>query len=145
VPGAVSVSQPNGEGTGFSVGRFAVAALTDAFAPDPSFGGPATAPALSVRLIRQRARTAQARHAIRLQVDASRVGLARVKVTRAGRALAHSVLPVFRTGRHTIPIELTRYGNTYLRSHRNVLVTITATGRDLLTSSVRTTARGRLR
>ena len=145
VPGSASVSQPSGEGAGFSVGRFAVAALTDEFAPDTSFGGPATPPVLSVRLRPQRAATARTRHGIRLQVDASRVGLARVKVARAGRALAYSVLPVFQTGRHTIVIELTRYGITYLRRHHDVRVTITATGRDLLTNTVRTTARGRLR
>jgi len=54
VPGAVMVSRPTGEGTGFSIGRFAVAALTPSFAPDLTFGGPATLPKLSIRLLRQR-------------------------------------------------------------------------------------------
>jgi hypothetical protein len=71
--------------------------------------------------------------------------LARVKVTHGGRAIAHSLLPVFTTRSRTLPVELTQYGNTYLRRHRNVRVTITATARDLLTTTATTTARGRLR
>jgi hypothetical protein len=91
VPGAVTVSQPTGEGTGFSTGRFAAAGLTQEFALDPSFGGPATALKLSVRLSAQRASTARARHGIRVAIKSSAVGLARVKVTHAGRAIALSL------------------------------------------------------
>ena len=49
------------------------------------------------------------------------------------------------TTRRTLPVELTRYGNTYLRHHRNVRVSLTATTRDLLANTATTTARGRLR
>jgi len=73
------------------------------------------------------------------------VGLARVKITHRGRAIADSLLPVLKTTRHVLPVSLTRYGNAYLRTHRNLRVSITATGRDLLASTATTTARGRLR
>jgi hypothetical protein len=66
-------------------------------------------------------------------MQASAVGVARVKITQGGRAIAHSLLPVFKTLRGILPVELTRYGNAYLRRHRNVRVSITATARDLLT------------
>jgi hypothetical protein len=68
-----------------------------------------------------------------------------VKITVGRRAIAHSLLPVFATSRHTLPVELTKYGNAYLRRHRNVRVTISATGRDLLTATRTARARGRLR
>ncbi|MEA2192646.1 MAG: hypothetical protein QOI73_2767 [Solirubrobacteraceae bacterium] len=145
VPGSVKVSQPTGEGTGFSTGRFAAAALTPSFALDPSFGGPARKLALSVRLTRQRASSAHARHGIRVTLRSSAVGLARVKVTHAGRAIALSLVPVFKTTSHTLPVELTSYGNGYLRHHRNVKVSVTAQARDLLTATKTAKAAGRLR
>jgi uncharacterized delta-60 repeat protein len=141
----VRVSQPTGEGAGYSIGRFAAAALTPAFALDTAFGGPATKPHASVSLSLQRASTAHTRHGIRIQLKASAVGLARVKIVHGDRAIALSLLPVFTTSRTTLPVELTSYGNTYLRTHRNVRVTITATARDLLTNTTTATARGRLR
>jgi uncharacterized delta-60 repeat protein len=145
VPGGVSVTQPTGEGSGYSIGRFAAAGLTSSLELDPSFGGPAAPLRLSVRLSRQRARTAFKRHGIRIELKASAVGLARVKILAGRRAIAHSLLPVFTTARHVLPVELTKYGNLYLRRHRNVRVTISATGRDLLTTTRTATARGRLR
>jgi len=145
VTGGVSVSQPTGEGTGFSIGRFAVAALTPSFGLDPAFGGPATPPRLSVRLTPQRARTARTRHGIRIVLKASAVGLMRVRIKRGDRVIADSLLPIFKTTPHTLPVELTRYGDAYLRGRRNVRVSITATARDLLTSTATTAARGRLR
>jgi hypothetical protein len=78
-------------------------------------------------------------------LKASAVGLARVRITHGGRALAHSLLPVFTTRSRTLPVELTNYGNTYLRRHRNVRMSIAATAGDLLTNTATTTARGRLR
>lgn len=145
VPGGVGVTQPTGEGSGYSIGRFAAAGLTPALELDPSFGGPAASLRLSVRLSRQRAATAFKRHGIRVELKSSAVGLARVKITVGRRAIAHSLLPVFATSRHTLPVELTKYGNAYLRRHRNVRVTISATGRDLLTATRTARARGRLR
>jgi uncharacterized delta-60 repeat protein len=145
VPGGVHVSQPTGEGTGFSIGRFAAAALTPGFSLDTSFGGPATAPTLSLRLSKQRAHSAYTRHGIRVSLKSSAVGLARVRVKHGTRTIALALLPLFKTTRHTLQVGLTKYGNTYLRHHRNVRVTISATGRDLLTSTDSATARGRLR
>jgi len=145
VAGGVAVSRPTGEGTGFSIGRFAAAAFTPALTPDTSFGGPPTPLGLSVRLSRQRARTAFNLHGIRVVLRSSAVGLADVKITHGGRAIAHSLLAVFKTAGHTLPVELTRYGNAYLRRHRNVRVAIRVNGRDLLTNTATATARGRLR
>jgi uncharacterized delta-60 repeat protein len=145
VPGGVHVSQPTGEGVGFSIGRFAAAGLTPGFSLDTSFGGPATAPKLSLRLSLQRARSAYTRHGIRVSLKSSAVGLARVRIKHGNRLIAQSLLPVFKTTRHTLLVGNTKYGNTYLRHHRNVRVTISATGRDLLTSTDTATARGRLR
>ena len=144
--GGVHVSRPTGEGTGFSIGRFAAAALTPGFARDPSFGGPATTPKLTLKVARQRARSAYTRHGIRVELTSSAVGLARVSVsTRGGRVIARGLLPVFKTTRHTLLAGLTKYGNTYLRRHRDVRVSVSATGRDLLASSTTATARGRLK
>lgn len=143
--GGVAISQPTGEGSGFSTARFAAAALTPLFTLDHAFGGPVTRPRLSVRLARQRAISARTRRGIRIELKTSAVGLARVKIKRANRTIAQSLLPVFKTTRHTLAVSLTRYGSSYLRTHRNVRVSITVTGRDLLTSTATATARGRLR
>ena len=97
VAGGVHVSQPTGEGAGYSIGRFAAAALTPSLTVDPAFGGPATKPKLSVKLSLQRASTARARHGIRVQLKASQTGLTRVKITHDGRAIAYSLLPIFKT------------------------------------------------
>ncbi len=142
--GGVAIVRPTAEGAGFSIGRFAVAALTPSLTADDAFGGPPTPLRLSVRLPRQRASTARRRHGIRVSLQASKVGLVRVKITHRGRALALSLLPNFKTTRHTLPVELTRHGNAYLRRHRNLRVSITATARDLLTNNASATARGHL-
>jgi hypothetical protein len=84
-------------------------------------------------------------HGIRVVVKASAVGPARAKILHGGRAVAHSLLPVFGTTSRTLPVELTAYGNAYLRRHRDVTLTVRASGRDLLTNTATTTARGRLR
>jgi hypothetical protein len=68
-----------------------------------------------------------------------------VKISHGPRAIAHSLLPVFRTTAHTLPVELTSFGNTYLRRDRNVRVTVTTTARDLLGNSAKVYASGRLR
>lgn len=145
VPGGVVVSQPTGEGEGLSIGRFAVAALTPSLVLDRTFGGPATKPCLSVSVIHQRARTAHERHGIRVSLKSSAVGLARVTIRHGDRAIAQSLLPVFKTKRQTLPVELTKYGNVYLRHHHDIRVSLTATGRDLLRSTATTRARARLR
>jgi len=145
IPGGVKVSQPTGEGTGFSIGQFAAAALTPSLALDPAFGGPAAPPRTSIRVVPQRATTARRRHGIRVVLKAPSVGLAKVKIMAGGRTIANSLLPVFRTSAHTLPVELNRYGNTYLRRHRDVRVTVRAQARDLVANTATATARGRLR
>jgi uncharacterized delta-60 repeat protein len=145
VPGGVAVTQPTGEGEGRSIGRFAAAALTPAFTPDTTFGGAVAPLRVSVRLVRQRATTARRRHGIRIVLRASASGLARVKITRGGRAIAHSLLPVFTTAATELPVELTRYGDAYLRRHHRARLSIAVTARDLLTATTRTAAVGRLR
>jgi uncharacterized delta-60 repeat protein len=145
VPGAVGVRQPTGEGTGRSISRFAVAALTPALKLDPAFGGPAAPLGQAPRLIRQRARTAAARHGVRLSIATSAPGLARVRIKSHRHVIAQSVVPLFTTGRQTLPVELTRRGNRELRHARRVRVTIEVTARDLLATTSRATARGVLR
>jgi uncharacterized delta-60 repeat protein len=145
VAGGVGVHQPTGHDGELSIGRFALAALTPAFTLDTSFGAPATPLRLGIRLVGQRARTARGAHGIRVVVSSSAVGLARVKVLHDGRAIARSVLPVFKTTSHSLPVALTRYGDSYLARHRNVPVTVKATGRDLLTTTTTATVHGRLR
>jgi uncharacterized delta-60 repeat protein len=144
--GGVHVSQPTGEGTGFSIGRFAVAAVTPSLALDPAFGGPAAPLSVSLRAVRQRATTTRTRHGVRIALRASAEGLAAVRVRAGGQLIAHSLLPVFDTTRRVLPVELTHAGNSYLRRHRHgVRVTITATARDLLTNTSAATIRTMLR
>ncbi|HEY5196562.1 MAG TPA: hypothetical protein VIJ51_06000 [Solirubrobacteraceae bacterium] len=143
--GGVQVVQGSGEGVGKSIFDFAAAALTSTFAPDPTFGGAVTPLGTDLRVIRQRASTDHARHGIRVELTLSRPGLARVVIRAHGGVVAQNVLPAFGHGETTIPVELTAYGNTLLRSHRGVKVTATATGRDLLTNTAMATASGTLR
>lgn len=141
----VSVIQPTGEGEGKSVFDFAVAGLTSTFAADPTFGGPPTPLETELRVVRQHAATARTRHGIVVELTLSQPGLARVTIKAHGRVIAQNVLPAFGHGEMSIPVELTAYGNTYLRNHRGVKVTATATGRDLLTNTATATASGTLR
>jgi len=145
--GGVRVSQPTGEGTGFSIGRTAVAAITPHLTLDPVFGGPAAPLTAAVAILRQRARTAYERHGIRVRLRASAPGLWRVKIrTRDGRrVLAQSVLPVFAAGVRTLPVELTATGNRWLRSHRRVRVTVSVTARDLFAAQATAGAAGTVR
>jgi hypothetical protein len=140
-----SVTTPTGEGTGRSIFDFAVEGLTSSFAPDPSFGGPATPLYTKLRVIKQRASTAHTRHGILVQLTLSQPGLARVVIKAHGRVVAQSVLPAFGQGAATIPVELTAYGNSLLRTQHGVKVTATATGRDLLTNTSSSTSAATLR
>lgn len=147
VVGGVSVTQPTGEGTGYSIGRTAIAALTPGLRLDPAYGGPAAPLGATVAVMAQRASTAYERHGIRVRLRATAPGLWRVKIrTRdGGRVLAQSVLPVFGTSSRTLPAELTVTGNRWLRTHRNVRVSVSVTARNLLGALATTTARGTLR
>jgi uncharacterized delta-60 repeat protein len=141
----VSVIQPTGEGAGRSIFGFALAGLTPSFGPDPSFGGPATKLYAKLRAVKQRASTAHTRHGILVSMTMDQPGLARVVIKAHGRVVAQNVLPIFGHGQQTLPVELTTYGNQLLRTHSGVKITATATGRDLLTNTARSTASGILR
>ena len=141
VAGAVDITLP---GSG-AMGRWAVAALTPAFELDPSFGGPAAPLRLAATLVRQSSRRARARRSILVDVQASAIGLAQIRVTHGRRAIANSVVAVLGTDRTRAAVELTRHGYAFLRRHRNLRVVVRAIGRDLLATSTTTTARGRLR
>jgi uncharacterized delta-60 repeat protein len=143
--GGVRVAQPSPDGQGASIGRFATAALTPSFALDAAFGGSATPLTLSVRIARQRARTTLRRGTIRIVLNASAVGLTRVRIMRGGRTVAGGQLPVFAAGPNSLGAPLTAYGRRYLRRHPRAVLTGTASTRDVLTNRASATFRGRLR
>ena len=146
VGGGVIVSTPTGEGAGRSIFRFAAMSLTSAFNSDPAFGGPPVIPGLTTNLPHQRGRTASTRHGIRVRIVSSGVGLARVKVKSGGKVIAQSVVPLFHTGAQTLPVELTKTGNTLLRHiSRRVRVSISVSMRDLFLTPSKATAVGNLR
>jgi len=146
VVGGVTVSQLTGVGIqGNSIFDFAVAALTSSFTPDTSFGGPATAPNVRLRVPPQRTATALSRHAIRITLNASAPGLASVTINAHGRLVAQSVLPVFTAHPATVMVKLTRDGAKWLHHHPHTSLRATAQARDLLTNIATATAHGSLR
>ena len=78
-------------------------------------------------------------------LTASAVGTARVTVRTGGRTIAQSVVPLFHVGAQVLPIELTRTGFAWLRTHRVVRVSVSATFRDLLAWTASASAPGTLR
>ncbi|HWH10141.1 MAG TPA: hypothetical protein VG165_03370 [Solirubrobacteraceae bacterium] len=142
--GDVAVSQPTGEGEGRSIDDFAAVALTPSFALDPAFGGPAAPFDATLAVIRQRASTARTLHGVRVTLDVSAPGLARVVIKSAGRVIAQSVLPVFVAGPVTLPVELTTFGDQWLKTRPRSRLTVTLRARDLLTHVAKATAAGRL-
>lgn len=146
VGGGVSVRQPTGEGVGYSIFRFAAASLTPVFTADNSFGGPAVTPRVSATFLLQRRTTAYSRHGIRIRLKSSAPGLARVYIRAAGHTVAQSVVPVFGTRTATIPVELTKTGNTLLHhSSRRLHVSMTVSLHDLVATRGSTSAVGALR
>jgi uncharacterized delta-60 repeat protein len=141
--GGVKVFQPTGEGQGKSIFDVAAAALTASFTPDASFGGPATPLHATLHIAtQQNATTALKVHGIRVQVNLSAPGLCRVTIKANGRVIALSVLPVFAQGPTTLPVELTGYGNQWLRHRHHITLHATATARDLLTNTAVTATTG---
>lgn len=132
IAGGLHVSRPTGEGAGYSIGRIGVAALTADLSPDASFGGALQPMAVTARVPAQRAASVRTRRAVLVGLTPSAVGLARVRVTGAGRVLAQSVVPLFGTGRRTVPASVTAAGSRYLRTHRGVRVQVTVTAIDVL-------------
>jgi uncharacterized delta-60 repeat protein len=148
LPGAIGVVQYTGEGVGYEIDQAAVAAVTPAFALDPSFGGPAQPAEISVRVARQRASTATDVRLLRVAVGAraSGPGLCLLRVTAGGRVIARSTAPVFSTGPQRLRALLTTAGRRYLRRHaHHVRVTVTATFRDLVGARASARALGTLR
>jgi uncharacterized delta-60 repeat protein len=144
--GGLSIQRYTGEGTGFSIGLVAVAALTPLLAPDPSFGGAQEAPVVHARVPRQRARTALTRGGVRVGVGASGPGLVRLRV-RDGRRriIAQSVEPIFTTRSFSVRVPLTATGRRILRHARNLRVLLGYDFRDVLTGRARDAVAGRLR
>jgi uncharacterized delta-60 repeat protein len=143
--GGVAVSEPTGEGDGESIEDFAAIALTPSFGVETSFGGPATPLHARVAIIAQRATTARARHGIRVTTTVSAAGLARVAIKASGRVVAQSVLPVFGPNPRTLPVELTSFGDTWLKGHPRARLTVSLKARDLLTNVATASAAGALR
>ncbi|HWH10143.1 MAG TPA: hypothetical protein VG165_03380 [Solirubrobacteraceae bacterium] len=143
--GEVSVVEQTGAGPGPTINRFAVEALTPAFQPDPSFGGPATPLKVSLKLPTPSAATAIHRHNIRVTLTASEPGDARIVVRAAGHIVAQSLLPVLAAGPGTLPVVLTRSGLNWLRGHPHSRLRLSTEARDLLTSTATATGSGSLR
>jgi uncharacterized delta-60 repeat protein len=145
VVGEVDVIEQTGSGEGPTINRFAVEALSASFAPDPSFGGPATPLRVRVSLPVQSAATAIHRHNIRVTLTASEPGDARIVVKAAGRVVAASLLPVLSAGANTLPVILTASGIKWLRSHPHSKLSLSTVTRDLLTNTAEATGSGSLR
>jgi uncharacterized delta-60 repeat protein len=105
--GGAGVVRYTGEGAGMSTGRFAVGALTPALTIDPAFGGPATTERLTVRIVRERARTVQRLGRFVLRVRYSGTGLARIRVRARARVIAEELEPLFAPGISTVKVPLT--------------------------------------
>ncbi|HEX3873208.1 MAG TPA: hypothetical protein VHW26_03605 [Solirubrobacteraceae bacterium] len=145
VVGGVSVTQEVGQDAFKTTDDLAVAALSPSFAPDASFGGPASPLHVTLAIPGQRASTARKAHGIRVRLDASAPGLARVVIKAYGRVVAQSVLPVFAAGPVTVPVELTTYGANWLLHHPRSRLKATVKARDLLTSGASAGASAALR
>ena len=144
VPGRVGLSRPDGDGEEVSISRFAAAVLTPSLRLDRSFGGPARRLRVSVGLPRQDGAVAARKSAISIELRLSSVGLARVRISHRGRAVARGLVAVLGTGSQVSPIRLTPYGRQYLREHPRAKLSIAVTARDLLTNVRDAHAAGRL-
>jgi uncharacterized delta-60 repeat protein len=132
VAGAVRVVRYTGEGAGRSTGRFAVGALTRELTVDRNFGAPATRPRLSLRVVRQRARTSARLKRIVLRARSSGPGLVLMRVRARGRIVAEGLEPLFAAGASTIRLPVTDLGQRLLRRREPLRVSVTANARDLL-------------
>jgi len=145
IVGGVALRPPSAGGPGGSLFDFAAAALTPSLALDTAFGGPVTPLHAALRVPTQRAATARSRHSIRVKLDLTAPGLCFVVITAHNRVVAQALLPVFAAGPVTLPVELTPYGDQWLRRHRHVRLSAGAQARDLLTNTATVTAAGVLR
>jgi uncharacterized delta-60 repeat protein len=138
--GQVAIAWPTGNSSVY----FAAAALTPSFALDRSFGGPVTPLHATLALTRQGATTAHARRGIRVTLNLSASGLARLVIKAGGRVVAQSLYPVFRPGTSTLRVILTSFGYQWLRSDPHGTITASVKARDLLTTVATATATGTL-
>jgi len=148
VIGGVTLSRPTSDletGTGFSIFDFAAAALTPSFAPDTTFGAPATPLHATLRLATQQAATVRRLHRVRVKLRLSAPGLGQVLINAAGHVVAQSVLPVLTARQTTLPVALTAYGYQLLRRHPHIKLRAGIRARDLLTDTIAATATGRLK
>jgi uncharacterized delta-60 repeat protein len=145
--GAVGVIQYTGEGEGFEHEDVALAAFGPDLAPDPSFGGAATTPKVTVSVPRQRAVTAAAprRRYVLARLAVSAPGLCQVSVRARGAVVAKADVPVFSTAAQNAHIWLTKSGRKRLpRAHR-AAATARVTCEDLIGSRATATATALLR
>lgn len=144
--GGVKIARYTGEGTGFSTGLPAVAALTPALEPDRAFGGPQVPARFAVAVPAQRARSAAGLRRILVRVTASGPGLALLRV-RDGRrrVLAQALEPIHAAGRTTVRIGLTKAGRSVLRRGRPVRIRVGHAFRDVLTGTANGAQGSRLR
>ncbi len=140
IPGATGVVEHTDRGPSNSLYEAAVAATTPAFALDPSFGGEAPPPTLAVRVAPERLATA-----VGVTVRTSGPGLCLLRVTAGGRVVARSTVAVFAAGPQRLRARLTSIGRRALLGAHGVLVTVTATFRDLVEAQASARAAGTLR
>jgi uncharacterized delta-60 repeat protein len=142
--GGVGVLAPTGNGTGRSIFDFAAAALTPDLAPVSEFGAHASKLRLKLSLPPQTAAATASQHAIDVLLDVSAAGLARVRIRASGHVIADSLVPIFGSGRHTLPVELTASGASLLRTGGRQHITASATARNLVIQGSRASASGTL-
>jgi uncharacterized delta-60 repeat protein len=135
--GGVTISQPTGEGAGFSGARFAAAGLTPSLQLDDAYGPTPHTPLASVRAADQHARSDYSLKRVLVRLTASTAGLARIRVfdTR-NHLLADGVEPSYRSGPTSVRVPIAKSGLTVLRRGR-VSVRVSATFRDEYGQTVR--------
>jgi uncharacterized delta-60 repeat protein len=134
----------NGRVRGRSVFEFAAASITPGFTEDAGFGGRPARVGLKLSVPAQSAAGALAARAIRVRLDFSAVGLARVRIKAGGHVIAQGVVGIFGRGPQILGIGLSGYGAHVLAGRRPVVVRATGTGRDLVTAGASVSAPGRL-
>ena len=130
--GNVSLSPPAVGGPRTVVRRFAEAVLTPSFTLDPSVGGAAATP--HVTLAAPRAyRPAQTRHLVRVPflVSASAPGLARVELLAGRHLVARRIVAVTGPALDPLQVQLPQSGRSFLRAHRRAPLRATLEFRDL--------------
>ncbi len=144
--GGVGVVEGRGNGGvgGRSIFEFAAASLTPGFTQDAGFGGRPASVRVKLSVPAQSAAGAVGARAISVRLDVSAVGLARVRVRARGHVIAEGVVGIFGRGPEIVPIGLSAYGARVLAGQGTVVVSATATARDLVTEGASVSASGRL-